>query len=103
MEIARILKVNQVIAYTTISRLNRVSSHCGHRNQKVDDEMRAFAVDVISENPLYTLKQINEKLQRRLPEKREISLKMLSNCLEGIVYTLKLSRDVPLDMNRMDV
>ena len=50
-------------------------SHGGHRYQKVDDEMRACAADVISENPLYTLKQINEELQRRLPEKVEISLK----------------------------
>ena len=77
-------------------------SHGGRRYQKVDDEMRACAVDVISENPLYTLKQINE-LQRRLPEKPEISLKTLSNCLEGMAYTLKLSRDVPSDRNRMDV
>ena len=78
-------------------------SHGGHRYQEVDDEIRACAVDVISENPLYTLKQINEELQRRLPEKPEISLKTLSNCLEGMVHTLKLSRDVPSDRNRMDV
>ena len=105
VEIARILKVNRVTAYTIIARLNRESSmsHGGHRYQKVDDEMRACAVDVISENPLYTLKQINEELQRRLPEKPEISLKTLSNCLEGMAYTLKLSRDVPSDRNRMDV
>ena len=57
-----------------------------HRYQKVDDEMRAYAVDVISENPLSTLKQINEELQRRLPEKNEISLKTMSNCLEGMAY-----------------
>ena len=105
VEITRILKVNRVTAYTIISRLNRMSSmsHGGHRYQKVDDEMRACAVDVISENPLYTLKQINGELQRRLPEKLEISLKTLSNCLEGMTYTLKLSRDVPSDRNRMDV
>ena len=64
VEIARILKVNRVTAYTIISRLNRLPSmsHGGHRYQKVDDEMRACAVDVISENPLYTLKPINEEL-----------------------------------------
>ena len=57
MEIPRVLKVTRVTADTNSSRLNRVSSmnHGGHQNQKVDDEMRAFAVDVISENPLYTL------------------------------------------------
>ena len=90
VEIARISKVNRVTAYTIISRLNRVSSmsHGGHRYQKVDDEMRACAVDVISENPQYTLKQINEDLQKRLPEKPEISLKTLINCLEGMAYTL---------------
>ena len=106
VEIARILKVKRVTAYTIISRLNRVSSMSdgGHRYQKVDDEMRACAVDVISENPIYyTLQQINEELQRRLPEKPEASLKTLSNCLEGIAYTLKLSRAVPSDRNRMDV
>ena len=48
-------------------------SHGGHRYQKVDDEMRACAVDVINENPIYTLKQINGELQRRLSEKPEIS------------------------------
>ena len=58
---------------------------------------------VISENPFYTLKQINEELQRRLPGKPGISLKTLSNCLERIAYTLKLSRDVPSDRNRRDV
>ena len=105
VEIARILKVNRVTAYTIISRLNRVSSlsHDGHRYQKVDDALRACAVDVRSESPLYTLKQINEELQRRLPEKPEISLKTLSNFLEGMAYTLKLSRDVPSDRNRMHV
>ena len=105
VEIARILKVTRVTAHTIFSRLNRVSSlsHGGHRYQKVNDEMRACAVDVISENPLYTLKQINEELQGRLPEKPEISLKTLSNCLERMTYTLKLSRDVPSDWNRMDV
>ena len=65
--------------------------------------MRACAVDVMSENPFYTLKQINEELQKRLPEKPGISLKTLSSCLEGMAYTLKLSRDVPSDRNRMDV
>ena len=100
-----LLKVNRVTAYTIISRLNRESSmsHGGHRYTKVDDEMRACAVDVISENPLYTLKQINEELQKRLPEKPEISLKTISNCLKGMAYTLKLSRDVPSDRNRLDV
>ena len=104
VEIARILKVTRVTAYTIISRLNWVPSMSNgdHRYQKVDDEMRACAVDIISENPLYTLKQINEELQRRLPGKFEISLKT-SNCLEGMAYTLKLSRDVPSDRNRMDV
>ena len=74
-----------------------------HRYQKVDDEMRAWAVDVIWENPLYALKQINEELQRRLSEKQEISLKTLFSCLEGMVYTLKLSRDVSSDRNRTNV
>ena len=36
-------------------------------------------------------------------QKPEISLKTLSNCLEGMAYTLKLSRDVPSDRNRKDV
>ena len=48
------------------------------------------------------MKHINKELQKRLPEKPEISLKTLSNCLEGMAYTLKLSRDVPSDRNRMD-
>ena len=78
-------------------------SHGGHRYQKVDDEMRACVADVISENTVYTLKQINEEVQRRLPEQPEISLKTLSNCIEGKAYTLKLSRDFPSDRNRMDV
>ena len=63
--------------------------HGGHRYQKVEDE-RASAVYVTSENPHHTLKQSNEELQRQLPEKPEISLKTLSNCLEGMAYTLKL-------------
>ena len=73
VEIARVLKVNRVTAYTIISRLNRESSmsHGGHRYTKVDGEMRACAVDVISENPLYALKQINEELQKRLPDKKD--------------------------------
>ena len=104
VEIARILKVNWVTAYTIVLRLNRVSSmsHGGHRYQKVEDE-RACAVDIISENPIHTMKQINEELRRRLPEKPEISLKTMSDCLEGIAYTLKLSRNVPSDRNKMDV
>ena len=52
VEIARTLKVIRVTAFTIFSRLNRLSSmsHGGYRYQKVDDEMRACAVDRNVEN-----------------------------------------------------
>ena len=65
--------------------------------------MNEKTVDILSENPLITLKYMNERLRQELPEKPQIHIKTLANALDGPAYTLKQPRDVPAERNQADV
>ena len=65
----------------------------GKRYQKFDDK-RDYLIECLECNPLLTLRQLNAKLQNHFPAKPQISDKTLSNKIDGLAYTLKLSRDV---------
>ena len=65
--------------------------------------MKAMAIEILSENPTVTLKDLNAILRTRMPEKPRVPMRTLANALDGLAYTVKLSRDVPADRNRPDV
>ena len=56
-------------------------------------------VEILEENPLVTVSNLNKELRRRYPNKPEICDKTLSNAIDGLAFTLKLSRDTPAQRN----
>ena len=65
--------------------------------------MKEKAADIVSENPLITVKCMNERLRQELIEKFQVQIKTLANAHDGLAYTLKQPRDSPADRNRADV
>lgn len=104
LEVAEVLKVKRVTAYSIVARRDETfGNHGGKRYQKFDDDMKAMAIEILSENPAVTLKDLNAILRTRMPEKPRVHMRTLANALDGLAYTVKLSRDVPADRNRPDV
>ena len=54
--------------------------HGGPHNTKVTEDMRKAVEDIISENCTLSLKEINLKLQQRLPEAPKVSRSTFSKC-----------------------
>lgn len=71
----------------------------GPHHSKVDQDMRDACELILEENPLLTLNQINGDLRRRLPNKPVISISTLARTLDGMLFTIKLAEDVPVDRN----
>ena len=100
--LAKLLKINRSTAYSIVLRDDDTQPHGGKRYQKFDQEMLDFIIDCLEMNPLLTLGQLNRKLRDAYPEKPEVSDRTLSSKIEGLAYTLKLSRDSPADRNSLD-
>ena len=85
-ETARLLGVKRGTAYSIVSRHIRLGvvqrPRGGGRRPKLDQEMKAAAVDIVEESPEFTLEQINAELRTRLPNKPRISIQTLSVCLQ---------------------
>ena len=61
--------------------------------------MLDFIVEILEENPLVTVSNLSKELRRRYPNTPEICVKILSNAIDGLAFTLKLSRDTPAQRN----
>ena len=75
----------------------------GARTTKVDDGMRSAVEDILGGNPAITLRDLNNELRRRLPNKPYISEGHLSRVCHGLLFTLKKLEAAPADRNRADV
>ena len=64
--------------------------------------MLDFIVEILEENPLVTVSNLNKELRRRYPNKPEICDKTLSNAIDSLAFTLKLSRDTSAQRNSWD-
>ena len=61
------------------------------------------AVEYNSENCTSSLREINMKLQQRLPEAPKVSLKTIERILDGLFYTLKKVTILPFERNCQSV
>ena len=59
--------------------------------------------EIVNENVLLTLKQINEELRGRLPDKPPVCDRTIAKTLNGMLIRVKLARPVPAERNRPDV
>ena len=77
LEVAKILNVNSCTAYTIVARRDQGASVI-----KFDDEKKEKAVDILSKNPLITLKYMNKRLRQEIPEKPQVHIKTLANVVD---------------------
>ena len=66
----------------------------GAKHVKVDNEMREELADIIGEYPTMSLKEINNTLHNRLPEKPRISDDCITKTLDGMLFSLKKVHNV---------
>ena len=75
----------------------------GRNNVKVNDEMKQYLEAIVNVNCMLTLEAINTKLQDRFPEMPTVGVRTIAKHLDGMLYTLKLSRQLPAERNRPEV
>ena len=71
----------------------------GPKNRKFDQEMTNFIKTLIENKPTITLKEMNEKLRIELPEKPHVTYQALSLNLDGMFYSIKDIRHIPIQWN----
>ena len=100
IRLAENLGIKKTTAYNIVRSGNPdVVRRGGPRHIKVDQEIKNFLEECLSENPLLTLNEMNKKLRERYPEKPQISLSTIKNTLDGMFYTLKKAYDAPAERN----
>ena len=75
----------------------------GNRPQKIDDEMLSFMVNLIEQKPTITLKEIQSRMIIELPDKPPVTHQTISNKLDGVLYSVKDLRSVPVNWNHPTV
>lgn len=71
----------------------------GHTHHKLDAEIGNALVAIVEEHPGFTLRQINQELQSRLPDKPHLSLTTLCRGLEARLLVLKKLEDSVAERN----
>ena len=66
---------------------------------RVDEEMMAVAVDIVTNHPAYMLRQINDDLHQWLPNKAQVSVATVARMLEGQLIWVKKLEDAPVNRN----
>ena len=103
VELARVLGIKRKTAYSIIARFKAtgfvVRQRGGNRRPKVTEEIRRTSVEILEENPDFTLEQLNEELRRRLPDAARISISTLCTVLDAELITMKKLEDSPTERN----
>ena len=100
LELADTLGIKRSAARSIVATYLRTGRHeklptGGAHNTKVDEEMRDELERLLDVNPLLTLTQMKDELQRSLPDKPTVSPSTIARTLDGMLMTLKLAEDVP--------
>lgn len=107
VELAGVLGIKRKTAYSIIARYKAtgciIRRRGGNRHPKITDDMRTTCVEIIEENPNYTLDQINDELKRRLPDAAHICISTLGRILDGELITIKKLEDSPTERNSSSV
>ena len=99
LNLATQLNINRTTAYNIVRREVVEKKRGGKTYKKVDSSMLDFIVEILEENALVTVSNLNKELRRRYPNKPVICDKSLSNAIDGLAFTLKLSHDTPSQRN----
>lgn len=100
LALADVLKIKKTTARTLIRRhrLNlHAAPHGGQRHSKVTDAIKEYLRELIENTPTLTLKEMQTNLL--VCRNTTLSLCTISNVLDGMLITLKLIRDIPIQRN----
>ena len=98
MATACLLGIKRSTAYKIVQR-DSDKPKGGAKNVKVDNEMISFVTEKLEDNPMITIKNLNQELRQALPNKPFITDRTLSNAIDGLTFTLKLARNCPAERN----
>lgn len=107
VETARLLGVKRTTAWAIIRRFLEsglvVRPRGGFRQEanKVDEEMKNTLVEIVEEHAAFTLSQVKNELQVRLPEKPAISITTIRKILDGQLMRMKKLEDAPIERNNV--
>lgn len=102
--VARQLNVPRTTAWSVVARWLRTGETTagrrgGDRPRKVDDEMLDFYRLLIEDDPVITLKRMNQIVRSTWPHKPVVSVATISRALHGSLITVKQTRNIPVDRN----
>ena len=102
------LGVRRGTAYSIIRRSQitgtaAAAAHAGGRPPKMDAEMRDFCMLLIEELPTITLREINRLMRTTWPNKPVVNEATISRALSGMLISVKLVHDVPVNRNWPDI
>ena len=108
LALADTLAINRSTARSLITRYLREGRieeqpRGGRHNVRFDADMTRCIQRIVDEDCTLSLRAINTELRRRLPEKPQVHERTIGKHLDGMLYSLKLSRILPADRNRPDV
>ena len=106
--LATTLGIKRTTAYsivTTFQRQSRTTAieQAGGRPKVIDDETLDLVVTLLEAYPALTLKQLITEVRTLWPGKPHFSDMTLSRALEGELFSVKLTRDTPMDRNSIRV
>lgn len=92
------------VVYRTLNRDGVIEKKRGGApHKKVDEEMKTEIVRIVEENSAITMREINEALRVRLPNKNPVTESTLCNTLEGQLLSLKAPQASSAQRNTADV
>ena len=92
-----------IIRRSQITGTAAAAAHAGGRPPKMDAEMRDFCMLLIEELPSITLREINRLMRTTWPNKPVVNEATISRALSGMLISVKLVHDVPVNRNRPDI
>ena len=100
--IARQTARNIIVNFSMDGRVERLPRG-GSRWKKINEEMVAYLRSKIEAKPTSTLRELQEQMRTDLPTKPSVSYQAISKKLDGLFYTLKDVRGVPVQWSTPSV
>ncbi len=102
VQLAQMLNIPKSTAYSIVNRGRSDYSAMkgGKRHNKWDDDMEAFAEEVLSREPSITVNALNSRMRAHFGDgKQPISNSCLSKHLDGMLFTVKKCYNFPTGRN----
>ena len=102
------LGIRRGTAYSIIRRYQTTGAigaapRAGGRPSKMDTEMRDFCMLLVEDMPTITLREMNRLMRATWPHKPLVTESTIARALSGMLISVKLVHDAPVNRNRPDI